>query len=149
MTLKDREDLKLDLIIEALRSRGTVRLKALGTSMLPSVWPGDQLTIQSAAHDDVVPGDIVLAVHNDRVFVHRLVEKSASQNSFWCITKGDAMPQKDPPAAASELLGRVVSIQRGNRSFSPSRRVSLVHSVLARMFCNSDCVRNLALSFRP
>jgi hypothetical protein len=149
LTLKDHEDLKLDLMIETLRCHGTVHLKAWGTSMLPSVWPGDQLTIQSTGYDDLVPGDIVLLVRDDRIFVHRLVEKSESQNSLWCVTRGDAMPQHDPPAGASELLGRVVGIHRGNRSFAPSRRVSLVHSVLARMFCHSDRVRNLALSFRP
>lgn len=55
------------------------------------------------------------------------------------------MPHSDPPAAASELLGRVASIRRANRSFVPSRRVSLLHSALAWMLCRCDRFRNLTL----
>ena len=66
-----REDTKLGLAAELLRGGGTVHLKAWGTSMLPSVWPGDLLTIQSAADDEVVPGDIVLVLRDNRFFVHR------------------------------------------------------------------------------
>ena len=57
------------------------------------------------------------------------------------------MPQNDPPVAASELLGRVAGIGRANRSFVPSRRVSLLQSALAKMLCHSDRIRVLACSF--
>ncbi len=130
--LEANENPKLDLAAELLRGRGTVHLKAWGTSMLPSVWPGDLLTIQGAAHDEVVPGEIVLVLRDNRFFVHRLVEKQRSQDCDSLITRGDAMPDNDPPAIASEVLGRVAGICRGNRSFVPSRRVSLFHAVLGR-----------------
>ncbi|MFZ3371295.1 MAG: S24 family peptidase [Candidatus Sulfotelmatobacter sp.] len=74
-TLETREDPKLGLAAEMLRRRGTIHLKAWGTSMLPSVWPGDLLTIQNAAYDEVIPGDITLVLRDNRFFVHRLVEK--------------------------------------------------------------------------
>jgi hypothetical protein len=136
---------KLDLAAEMLRGRGTVHLTAWGTSMLPSVWPGDFLTIQGAAHDEVVPGDIVLVLRDNRLFVHRLIEMRISQGCDSLITRGDAMPDNDPPAAASELLGRVANICRGNRSFVPSRRVSRLHSVLARALCRWGRFRGFAL----
>jgi len=139
------EDPKLGLAAEMLRCGGTVRLRAWGASMLPSVWPGDLLTIQSAAHDEVVPGDIVLVMRDNRFFVHRLVETRRDGDCFSWITRGDAMPQNDSPAAASELLGRVVSITRSNRSFVPSRRVSPLRSSLATMLCRWDRIRILAL----
>ena len=139
------EDPKLGLAAEMLRCGGTVRLRAWGASMLPSVWPGDLLTIQSAAHDEVVPGDIVLVTRDNRFFVHRLVETRQDGDCFSWITKGDSMPQNDSPAAASELLGRVVGISRANRSCIPSRRVSLLQSALAKMLCHSDRLRALAL----
>ena len=101
------EDPKLGLAAEILRCRGTIHLKAWGASMLPSVWPGDLLTIQSAAHEEVVPGDIVLVLRGKRFFVHRTVEIQRGRDCFSWITRGDAMPHNDPPAAASELLGRV------------------------------------------
>jgi hypothetical protein len=58
------------------------------------------------------------------------------------------MPHNDPPAAASELLGRVVCICRANRSFVPSRRISLLHSALAWMLCRWDGFRNLTLEIQ-
>jgi signal peptidase I len=142
---ENRQDSKLGLAAEMLRGGGTVRLKAWGSSMLPSVWPGDLLTIQSTAYGEVVPGDIVLVTRDNRFFVHRLVETRQDGDCFSWITKGDSMPQNDSPAAASELLGRVVGISRANRSCIPSRRVSLLQSALAKMLCHSDRLRALAL----
>jgi hypothetical protein len=116
--------------------------------MLPSLWPGDLLTIQSAAYDEVVPGDIVLVLRESRFVVHRLVERRRVQDRLLWITRGDAMPHEDPPAAASELLGRVAGIRRANRSFVPSRRISLLQSALAWMLCRWNLFRNLALRIR-
>jgi SOS-response transcriptional repressor LexA len=142
-TREAREDSKLGLAAEMLRSHGVVRIKAWGTSMLPSVWPGDLLTLRCTAREEVVPGDIVLALRENRFSIHRLIEKQ--EVSGLLITKGDAVPQNDPPVAASELLGRVVGIRRGHRSFVPSRRISPLHSALARVLCRWDRARSLAL----
>ncbi len=113
--------------------------------MLPAVWPGDLLTIQCVEHDEVVPGDIVLVLRDNRFFIHRLVEMRPSQDCVSLITRGDAMADNDAPATASELLGRVACVRRGNRSFVPSRRVSPLNFVIARMLCRWDHFRSLAL----
>lgn len=144
-TLEAPEDPKLGLVTEMLRSRGTVHFKAWGSSMLPSVWPGDVITTQSAAPHEVRPGDIVLVLRDSRFFVHRLVARRLIQDRLLWIMRGDAMPHDDPPIAASALLGRVASIRRANRSFVPSRRVSLFHFALAWMLCRCDRFRNLML----
>lgn len=144
-----REDSKLGLVAEMLRCHGRVQLKAWGTSMLPSVWAGDLLTIESARYDEVVPGDIVLVLRDKRFFIHRLVEGGRGQNCVSLITRGDALPHNDPPAAASELLGRVVRIRRANRDFAPRRRVSRVHSCLARALLHWENFRKLTWHFRP
>jgi signal peptidase I len=144
-TPESREDLKLDLATELLRSLGTVTMKTWGTSMLPALWPEDLLTIQSAAHDEVASGDIVLVLRDNRFFVHRLIEKRKVGDRCAWITRGDAMPQDDPPAAEFELLGRVTGIRRGNRAFVPSRQVSLPNSALAWTLCRWDRARGLAL----
>ncbi|MGA8214526.1 MAG: S24 family peptidase [Candidatus Sulfotelmatobacter sp.] len=140
-----REDPKLGLTVAMLRLSGTVRLQAWGVSMLPSLWPGDLLTIQSATQDEIVPGDIVLVMRDNRLCVHRLVERRRDQDCFSWTTRGDAMPHNDPPVAASELLGRVSGVRRANRSFVPSRRLSPLQSALACMLCRSNLFRNLTL----
>lgn len=144
-TLESREDIKLDLAAEMLRRHGTLRLTAWGTSMLPTVWPGDLLTIQSVAHDEIVAGDIVLILRDRRFLVHRLVERRPVQDSVSWITRGDAMPHNDPPTAACGLLGRVVSVQRANRTLVPRRRLSLLDSALARVLSRADRLRSLTL----
>jgi len=145
--LEAREDPKLGLAAEMLRGRRTVRLRAWGTSMLPSLWPGDLLTIESAAPSEVIAGDIVLVLRDNRFFVHRIVEMRPGQDGFLWITRGDAMFHNDPPAP-SELLGRVVGVRRANRSFVPSRRISLLDSALAWMLCRSSGLRKLSLKIR-
>jgi hypothetical protein len=151
-TPEGRDDTKLDLAAEVLRNRGTVRLKAWGTSMLPSVWPGDLLTIQSVGADEIVPGDIVLVLRDSRFFIHRLVESRRDQVGILCITRGDAMPHNDPPNAASELLGRVAGIRRADQIFVPGRRLSTFHSALASTAWRWNRFSNLTLriySARP
>jgi Peptidase S24-like len=144
-TQEIREDTKLGLAAEVLRRHGSVFLKARGVSMLPAVWPGDLLTIQRAAYDEVAAGDVVLVLRDHRFCIHRLVGWQRGREGLLSVTRGDAMPQDDPPAAASEVLGRVARIRRGNRSFVPSRRVSMLHSALAWMLCRWSRFRSLAL----
>jgi len=143
--LEVRDDAKLGLAAEMLRRHGSVRLKAWGTSMLPSLWPGDLLTIQSVAHDEVVPGDIVLVLRDNRFSIHRLVETRRSSDRILLITRGDAVPQNDLPVPASSLLGRVASVRRGKHCLVPSRRVSMFASALAWMLCRWNHFRSLAL----
>jgi len=113
--------------------------------MLPAVWPGDLLTVQRVVYNEIAAGDIVLVLRDHRFCIHRLVGWQQGREGLLSVTRGDAMPQDDPPAAASEVLGRVASIRRGNRSFVPSRRVSTLHSTLAWMLCRCSRFRSLAL----
>jgi hypothetical protein len=84
-------------------------------------------------------------MRDNRFFVHRLVERQQAQDGVSLITRGDAMPDNDPPAATSELLGRVTGVRRAQSSFVPSRRISLHDSALAWMLCRSVRFSNLTL----
>lgn len=136
-----RETHKLDLATEVLNSGGEIRLQALGTSMLPSIWPGDVLRIESRRGQEIVPGDIVLVTRDRRFFVHRLIEKRESG----LITRGDAIPQNDPSVAETQLLGKVSTIHRKSRAITPSPRVKPVIRLLAWTLRHSNSARNLAL----
>ena len=170
--LKVREDPKPALVAQMLQRHGKVQLRAWGTSMLPIVWPGDLLTIEFAAPNQLIPGDILLLLRNGRFFIHRLVERRKIQNSLYWITRGDAMPHNDPPAAASDLLGRVVRIDRGDdraddrsddrsndrandrnidrahRTIVPARRVSQIQLALAWIEFRRERLRNSELRIR-
>src|SRR5580704_251477 len=105
------------LVEEVVRSFGKVRLRVLGTSMAPSVLPGDLISIQRAELDEISSGEIVLFSRDERLFVHRVVSRDAARETPCLVTRGDRLGHEDPPVTAAELLGRVTSIERGHRRF--------------------------------
>lgn len=97
------------LAADSLRASGRLRLQVRGESMLPILWPGDLVEIRSCSVDDVLPGEIVLAVREDRFFLHRFVGRLQT-NGF--LLRGDSMPRPDPKFPNDALLGRLVSCAR-------------------------------------
>lgn len=126
--------MKLSLAIEVLRRGGSVCIRAQGTSMLPTLWPGDLLTVESVVGENVRRNDIVLVLRDGRPVIHRIIKKWEGAG---LLTRGDAMPRHD--AGGGELLGRVAEITRIGRSFGLSRRGAAGKRVvgLALCYCNS------------
>jgi len=120
---------KRELVSQVLLSNGTVRIRALGTSMLPTIWPGDILVIEPISHDRLVHGDVIAVKTLRGVRVHRLVNKDGWD---W-ITRGDAMPQNDPAISPEHVLGRVSEIRRGQHVMIPPRGPRLLQRVCAWM----------------
>lgn len=111
--------LKCDLAAEILRSAGNLRLQVTGSSMLPTIWPGDVLTIRRAGSGDVSAGDIVLVGRKQRLAAHRVIEIIESCDGTEILTRGDSMAALDPPVSDADLLGKVASIVRDKRHFVP------------------------------
>ena len=107
--------------------------------MLPSVWPGDFLTVRRQSFSEFQSGEIVLyereAGENTLTrpygpaspggFVaHRVVGRKGRQ----LITRGDSLRQNDAPVDEEQVLGRVVSISRNGRAigleFTRTRRIA-------------------------
>ena len=133
---------------EVVRAFGEVRLRVFGTSMVPSILPGDLVLIQRASLDEISPGEVVLFFQKGRLFVHRVVERkvlaaSGRPEESCLITRGDRLRHEDPPVTSSELLGRVVSIERDDRivelpAHEPDR-------MIVRLLQSSDRVTYLYL----
>lgn len=113
--------------------------------MLPTLRPSDILTIQSADWRSVEPGDIVLVVRNEEMVIHRLLRIVALPGGSQLILRGDALPHNDPPAQASELLGKVCRIERKHRIIFPGREVPPVSRVLGKVLGGWGVFRNFAL----
>jgi len=136
---------KIELAAQVLRGGASVRLRVWGTSMLPAIWPGDLVSIESAAPDSLVPGDLVLILQEGRFLLHRLIGRTQDEDEQprW-ITRGDSMPQNDPPAATPELVGRVSRIH-GRRHLPLNGQPTFLGSISARILCHCNLVRSLAL----
>jgi signal peptidase len=124
---------KSELVSQILLSKRTARIRALGTSMLPAIWPGDILVIEPTPLHQLVPGDVIAVRTLSGVRVHRLVNMSGLD---W-VMRGDAMPQNDPPISSDHVLGRVSEIQRGQQVMIPSRRLRILQRVCSWMLCYS------------
>ncbi len=106
------DKVRLDLAAEVLRRFGEVRFVARGSSMIPSIYPGDVLTVRSQGIAEARHGHIVLALREGRFWAHRLIRKWRQGNRFLLATRGDALPEEDPSLDESQVLGRVTSIVR-------------------------------------
>jgi signal peptidase I len=112
-------------------------LKVGGWSMLPSVFPGDTLVIESSESNEAVEGDIILFSRDRRLFAHRVV-KRANDSGPGLVTRGDAMPVADAVVRENEMLGRVVLIQRNGKSITPRKRMRFAARAVAALVRNSD-----------
>ena len=113
--------------------------------MLPTLWPGDILTVQSVRPEQVAPGEIVLYMRQDRFFIHRIVSTNLKRNQAFLVTRGDCMFEDDPPVDRSELLGRIVEVRRAGSTFMPVRKLSPFRRVVAWLFFRWSLFRRIGL----
>jgi len=134
MTLHAADALRCEMAGEVLRSFGRLRLKVLGWSMLPAIWPGDIVELERASGSELGKGQIILFRRDRRLFVHRILKADGST----IVTRGDAMPHPDPVVSDQELLGRVTSIERDGKWIQPSTMPSFAERLVAEFMRDSD-----------
>jgi hypothetical protein len=100
---------------DVIRTFGEMRLRVFGTSMVPSILPGDLISVRRNAPVEISSGEIILYAREGRMFVHRVVGRAGAPDDPLLITRGDLLRQSDPPVSSTELLGKVISIERGSR----------------------------------
>ena len=79
-TPQSKQEACLDLAAEVLHRFGEVRFVAHGSSMIPSIYPGDLLTVRSESIAHAGCGEIVLFLLGGRFFVHRVMRKLPERN---------------------------------------------------------------------
>ena len=119
---------------EIVRKFGRVRLRVFGTSMVPSILPGDMISVQRADLPGISPGEIVMYLRDGRLFVHRVVARAGSHDDPRLITRGDRLTYDDPLVSSSELLGRVTSIRTHDGRRQRELRTATGLSVWEKMF---------------
>jgi len=135
---------KRDLSLETLRSQGSVRMRALGTSMVQSIWPGDVVSVEKGI-EDIKTGTIVLTLRDDRLFMHRLVDVNKSEGDKWFVTQGDALALPDPAVSRDQILGRISSVHRKGRVTILSTELGVSQRLIAWAFCHFKLVRRILL----
>jgi signal peptidase len=136
MDLTAQSPMHLELAADLLERGERLSLRVRGSSMLPSLFPGDVLTFRRCAPAEIVVGDIVLFLREGRCFVHRVAERMAVDGDSRLRTRGDALSACDPPVGETEVLGRLSVIERKGRRLPPPR-LGPVRSLLAGLVRHS------------
>lgn len=113
--MQERAAVEMALAEEVLRSYGRLRIMARGSSMIPTIFPGDILYVERDPLARLRPGDVVLASRGGRFFAHRVSRLTALGGAPRVITRGDALQEDDPAFLHDEILGRVMAVVRGQR----------------------------------
>ena len=125
-----------ELAGEVVRTFGRVRVRVTGTSMIPAVWPGDVLVVERRAAEKIERGEIAVAERDGRLVAHRVIGPRTGATlklAAAITTHGDSLLAPDAPLRAEELLGTVVSIERGAGARRPRRKLGIGAKMLAGM----------------
>jgi hypothetical protein len=155
---------------EIVRTFGEIRLRVFGTSMVPSILPGDLISIQRALVSEISIGEVVLYSREERLFAHRVVGAACVSNSGGLhasleaftakvlarpaggeptpvqaslITRGDRLGYDDPPISCAEIVGRVTSVERKGRKVEFGAWHGECSRPLIRLLRSSDFATNL------
>jgi signal peptidase I len=88
---------------------GMLRLTVASDSMRPLLRAGDGVVVQPIDPYALQPGDVIVAQRSGEWITHRLV---AVDERGWHM-HGDNTRYGDEAASASEIVGRVIAIERG------------------------------------
>lgn len=113
--MQERAAIEMELAEEVLKAYGRLRIMARGSSMIPTIFPGDILFVERDPLARLRPGDVVLASRGGRFFAHRVARLTALGGAPRVITRGDALNEDDPAFFHDEILGRVVVVVRGQK----------------------------------
>jgi|SRR5579884_2105232 len=109
-----RQSIRASLAAEVLRRTGRLAMRVYGTSMLGSIWPGDEVVFEICEPADVALGDVLLYRRDDRLVVHRVIQISSLGEALEFRTRGDNQRGCDLPVSAEDLLGRAVLVRHAN-----------------------------------
>ena len=94
--------------------------------MGPWLRPGDLVVISRSRVEELSAGRVVVFAREGRLVIHRILRRGTEAGRCVLFTKGDAAPRADAPVHNAELLGEVLSIERGGNSLdlkTPGRLV--------------------------
>ncbi len=143
MNALDTSKVFLDVATDVLWSGYRMRFRAGGSSMWPTIRPGEAITVEPATATEVKSKDIVLYRTGRGVIGHRVVRIANQDGEFVLLARGDADQGASEPVAAKQLLGKVVAVERYGCCIDlTSRKEKMKHSIRVGA---SQCKRRILL----
>ena len=99
----------------------TIRIKAHGYSMYPSIKPGSIIIIEPLNQKkNPVPGEIVAIKRENGLIVHRLIKIVIKDGVRTYIARGDSNAYADAPITIDRISGRVVRTESSGENPEPA-----------------------------
>ncbi len=121
----------------------TLPFRISGGSMMPSLWPGERVTVHAIEPTALRIGEIVVFKTGESLVVHRIVRCPTDASTGCWVTRGDAAVDDDPPFAATELLGVVRSVRRWGEDRPLALQPSVSARVLSTLLRRSELARRI------
>lgn len=134
MTLR-RNELGIAVVKRWMENQGRIEIRSQGTSMFPFIREGDLCQFQAMEEqrdcNRLRRGDILLFVSGDsRLIGHRLHREERRPEGQRYRFKGDSNLRADEWVDKSQIVGKLVAIQRNHRTIHVARPVPLLWSWL-------------------
>jgi len=127
------DSIKIDLFEEILKKEGHLGLMTVGMSMLPTIRPGDLLTVAHCTIDEIHVNDIVVIKKDGGLIHHRVykIELNKARPDLSVVyTKGDSNLIPDAPTKASAVIAKVISFKKKTTyHFIPGFLLKLVRGI--------------------
>jgi signal peptidase len=126
----DDTEVFAEMIEEVLNRGHSIRFRAPGDSMYPTICNGDFITVIPIKSPSITNGDIILYQHRSGVTAHRVIsilkrsalqgpQDRSSSGMLEFILRGDAAIESDAPVRSEQILGKVISIERNGHRIDP------------------------------
>jgi signal peptidase I len=130
MNAFDRSRFFLDVATGILHRGYGIRLRVEGSSMMPTIRPGEAVIVKPATATNVKLKDIVFYQTERGVIGHRLVRITNRNGKLVLLARGDADKGASEPVAPAQILGRLVAVERNGRCIDlAGRKAKVKHSI--------------------
>jgi len=104
-----------DLLIE---NGHNLRIKTSGYSMYPFFKPGEVVEVQCHDIQSFNIGDVIVFRSVQNFVAHRLITKKTINNKLILTTKGDSMLRADKSITSTDIVGKIISFEKNNKSIN-------------------------------
>ncbi len=109
----------MEFLITLLKEGKIIRTNLVGGSMFPTIDKNDFVTIMPVHFPDLFPGDIITYRRknsNGSLTGHRMAKKRRNKGIEYIVAKGDANRNFDLPVYADEIYGKIIKIEKAERT---------------------------------
>ncbi len=109
---KRKHNIVVNTGLTLLSEGKSIRVKAHGYSMYPSIKPGSMVLIEPIKVKGAPGSGEIIAIRRESgLIVHRLVRTFAKNGITWYIARGDSNAHADNPIEINMIVGRVTGAE--------------------------------------